>query len=156
MPGWAKIIPAVVRVGDGMVNEACRKALTETLREIQRPEQEVFDEDDPNNPNDKPDKSAANRQKPTLKDMQELDRLPAADTEGVDPLRAAHARVNELNAMMRLEALDLGLGQIPPARRMTPCPNQETLAQWQDEFAILNGDKSAGIGKMMKGKHRFC
>ncbi|MFP6775049.1 MAG: hypothetical protein VCE74_22380 [Alphaproteobacteria bacterium] len=79
-----KKISAVVQVGDGMVNAACREALTETLREIQRPEVGVFDEDDPDGAAEKPDKSAASREKPTLKDMQELDRLsgPAPDPDG--------------------------------------------------------------------------
>ncbi len=142
---------AVVRVGDTQVNEACRDALTETLREIQRPESEEYDENDPDGGKEKADKSSSSREKPTIKDMEELDRLPAADSEGVDPLRAAHAKVNELSALVRLEALELGLGQLPPARRMTPCPNRQKLQEWREEFAVLSGEKSAGIGKMMKG-----
>ncbi len=138
---------AVVRVGDSQVNEACRLAINETLREIQRPEADVSEEGE----DDGEDKKASNREKPTLKDMEELDRLPVADNEGVDPLRAAHGRVNELGALIRREALELGLGQLPPARRTTPCPSHEKLQGWRDEFAILNGEKSGGIGKMMKG-----
>ncbi|MFP6748531.1 MAG: AAA domain-containing protein [Alphaproteobacteria bacterium] len=138
---------AVVRVGDGAVNEACRAALTGTLREMQRPAAEADEGDDA----DGAEKKAPSREKPTLKDMEELDRLPVADNEGIEPLRAAHAKVNELNALMRREALELGLGRVPPARRITPCPNTETLRGWREEFAILNGDKSAGISKMMKG-----
>ncbi|MBT4486817.1 MAG: hypothetical protein HOC72_04720, partial [Rhodospirillaceae bacterium] len=141
---------AVVRVGDTQVNETCSAALTETLREIQRPESETFDEEEGEAPKEK-EKTPSSREKPTLKDMEELDRLPAADNEGVDPLRAAHARVNELNTLVRREAHELGLGQLPPARRMTPCPNKQTMQEWREEFAILNGDKSGGIGKMMKG-----
>ena len=142
---------AVVRVGDGPVNEACRAALIETLREIQRPEAETYDPDDPDGTAKKEEKQAPQREKPTLKDMQDLDRLPAADTEGVEPLRAAHKRVNDLNAIARQEAFQLGLGQVPPALRLTPCPNSETLQEWREEFAILRGEKGAGLGKMMKG-----
>lgn len=145
---------AVLRVGDGNVNEACCIAIKETLREIQQPEVEVFDEDDPDGleaARKKEEQKAPQREKPTLKDMQELDRLPAADTEGVEPLRAAFARVNELNALMRQDAFELNLGQMPPALRMTPCPNRQTLDEWREEYAVLSGEKSAGLGKMMKG-----
>lgn len=118
-------ISAVVRVGDNLVNEACRKALSATLYEIQKPEVDEFDENDPEGLNEKPEKKSSSREKPTIKDMEELDRLPVADNEGVDPLRAAHTKVNELNTLMRREALELGLGQLPPARRMTPCPTRQ-------------------------------
>ena len=142
---------AVVRVGDRHDNEASQAALVETLREIQRPEMEETDDDDPDRVGPKEEKKAPQREKPTLKQMEELDRLPAADTDGADPLRAAHRRVNELNASIRQEAVELGLGQLPPALRLTPCPNSQVMQEWREEFAIMRGDKSAGLGKMMKG-----
>ncbi len=143
---------AVVRVGDRHDNQASREALIECLREIQRPEVEEYDnDDDPDRVGPKEEKKAPQREKPTLKDMEELDRLPAADMGGVDPMRAAHGRVNELDAIIRQEAAELGLGQLPPALRITPCPNSQVMQGWRDELAILRGDKSAGLGKMMKG-----
>ncbi|MBT7757998.1 MAG: hypothetical protein HN732_11770, partial [Rhodospirillaceae bacterium] len=144
-------VAAVMRVGDRRDNEASRAALIESLREIQRPEVEEFDEEDPDRVGPKEEKKAPQREKPTLKDMEELDRLPAADTGGVDPMRAAHRRVNELDAIIRQEAVELGLGKLPPALRITPCPNSQVMQGWRDEYAILRGDKSAGLGKMMKG-----
>ncbi len=144
-------LTAVVRVGDSDDNEASREALVETLRQIQRPEADEYDDEDPDGAVPKEDKKAPQREKPTLKDMEELDRLPAADTDGIDPLRAAHRRVNELNAVVRQEAVELGLGQLPPALRLTPCPSSQVMQEWREEFAIMRGDKSAGLGKMMKG-----
>lgn len=142
---------AVVRVGDSRDNEASREALVATLREIQRPEAEDYDEDDPDAVSPKEQKQASTREKPTLKDMEELDRLPAADTEGVEPLRAAHRRINDLGASIREEAVTLGLAKLAPPLRLVPCPNKQTLDGWREEFAILNGEKSAGLSKMMKG-----
>lgn len=142
---------AVVRVGDAKVNQACRAALTETLRELLRPESADFDPEDPEGKNRQEEKQAPSREKPTLKEMEELDRLPAADSEGIEPLRAAHARVTKLGAIVRQEAFELGLGQLPPAHRLTACPNRQTLQGWREEAAILRGEKSGGLGKMMKG-----
>ena len=142
---------AVVRVGDSAANEACRAEITATLRKILQPEAEAFDPENPDAEASQEEKKAPSREKPTLKDMQELDRLPAADTEGIEPLRAAHQRLADLNALVRQEAFELGLGQLPPAQRMTSCPNRQTLQEWRDEAAILRGEKSGGLGKMMKG-----
>ena len=142
---------AVLRVGDSTVNEVCRTELTATLRKIQQPEAEVFDPENPDAEVKQEEKKAPSREKPTLKDMQDLDRLPAADTEGVEPLRAAHQRLAALSALVRQEAFDLGLGKLPPAQRLTPCPSRQAMQDWRDEAAVLRGEKSAGLGKMMKG-----
>jgi len=134
-------VRAIPFVGSAQRNRAASEVLGETLQELNREQSPAAADDE--------GEAAATREKPTLKGLQELDRLPSASEQSVAPLRAAHEAIREATEQERRLALDLPIAWTTPTARAAAGPGKATLAEWRS--ALQNGGaKGAGLGGMMK------
>jgi hypothetical protein len=148
--GWlGRGIRAIPFVGNHERNLAAKEALNESLRELTREEPLDFDED--GNPIEKPDTSNSSREKPTLKGLEELDRLPSSPERIVEPIRAAHENIREITEAERRKAMELPAHWTTLECRRGNAPSAKQFQEWNEQVEKLQGGKGGGLGSMVKG-----
>ncbi|HZD25218.1 MAG TPA: AAA domain-containing protein, partial [Alphaproteobacteria bacterium] len=138
-------ISAVPLVGRKETNEETRRALIATLRELSKPEPTPEEGEAAGGEQQK-----STREKPTLKGLRELDRLPSSTDRVVEPMRKMHDQILELSEAERGLAVEMGSAWTGPEARMAALPPRASMAEWRERLDILSGKKSAGLGGMVK------
>lgn len=142
--GWiGRDVKAVPVVGHADLNQATQQDLIASLRELNRPKPEEEGEEE------KPQKTN-NREKPTLKSLQELDRLPSNTDGAVAPIRVLHEEIRERGEVERRMAQAMGAAWTGGNARAAAMPNASTMAEWQEQLDQAAGRKGGGLGGMMK------
>lgn len=140
LDGWiGRGSHVVIRVGR-------KKTLNQAYRHIRATLKTLLAEDEANK-DAEPRKNS--REKPTLKALQELDRLPSNTDQLLRNIREAITRVNELTMQERKVALKLDAGWSGRSGRKAPVPTAKLLADWRARLAEL-GEGNGGIGGKIK------
>jgi len=134
-------IRAIPFVGAAERNRTARTDLAESLQELTR--------EADGNGQDEEAEPRANREKPTLKGLKELDRLPSATDGSVAPIRAMHEAIREVTEQERRLALDLPIAWSTPAARAAAAPSKALLSEWRSALQ-QGGARGAGLGGMVK------
>ena len=129
-----------------VVHVGRRKALNQTYSLIQATLRKLLAEEAGEKEAEQPKRQ---REKPTLKDLQELDRLPSNTDALLQSIREIFAQIAELTINERMLAYKLDAGWAGPSARKAPTPKASMLRDWRTRLSGA-GEGGGGFGGFVK------